>query len=113
MLGPFNLRYIHLFVDDGAVGAFILSRKGRSADFVGLSPDDLARSLSLHRARFDYRYFWFSYADSPEKASALANDWYHRYHPTDNAVSPVDPPPPAWRCTVAGCTACALARQKN
>ena len=113
MLGPFNLRYIHLFVDEGAAGAFILSRNGRSAEFVGLSPADVADELGTYRSRSDYRYFWFSYADSPEEATALANYWHHRYLPADNAVPPDGPSREIWRCTVAGCTACALARQKS
>lgn len=113
MLGPFNLRYIHLFVDEGAAGAFILSRNGRSADLVGLGTDDLALALGAYHPGSDYRYFWFSYADSPEEASALATYWHHRYLLTDNAIPPAHSGRLEARCTVSGCTACALARQKS
>ena len=112
MLGPFSLRYIHLFVEQRSAGAFILSRRGRSADFVGLSSDDLVQTLGAYQGGNKYRYFWFSYAASPKEASDLASYWYHRYRPPDN----VDPPHvsawESWRCTITGCSACALERQK-
>ena len=112
MLGPFSLRYIHLFVEQRSAGAFILSKDGRSADFVGLSADDLAQSLSSYKGRTTYRYFWFRYAASAKVASELASYWYHRYRPPDNVTPPHVVTWESWRCTVAGCSACALERQR-
>lgn len=109
ILGPYNLRYVHLFVEARSTGAFILSRNGRSADFVGHSSDDLARTIGTVRHGTDYRYFWFSYATSRKKAVELASYWHHRYRPSDNPASPDGAPRSSWRCTIPGCTACALA----
>ncbi len=111
--GPYRLRYLHLFVDAGAAGAFILSRNGRSADWVGLSAHDLAETLGNHRSRSDYQYFWFSYTRTAAAATDLAQYWYHRYRPTDNTGPPGGHVRTPWRCTVAGCTACALAGQQE
>ncbi len=113
MLGPYNLRYVHLFVGERSAGAYILSRNGRSADLVGLSPDDVAQVLGQYGNRSDYRYFWFTYTKSPRKAAELATSWYHRYRPTDNAAPPEGQAHSTWRCTVAGCTACALAARQG
>ncbi len=113
MLGPFNLRYVHIFIAECTAGAFILSRNGKSADFVGVSPEDLAQTLLTFRHRSGYNYFWFAPAGSAEAASALASYWYHRYRPTDNAVPPDGFEQSTWRCTIDGCTACALARQRG
>lgn len=107
MSGPFNLRYLHLFVTKRSGGAFILSRNGKTADLVGASHQDVAGAIMGHRGA-GYRYFWFAYTGSAEEALHLQRTWYHRYRPSDNV-----PPPPgagsqAWRCTTAGCAACAL-----
>lgn len=112
MLGPFNLRYLHLFVKDKSAGAFILSRDGKSADFVGSSGEDVATALGrLTRSR--YQYFWFAYASSGEEAASLQMSWYHRYRPADSALPAGDAQKQHWRCTVAGCAACALAQSRR
>lgn len=113
MSGPFSLRYLHLFVRDKTPGAFILSRNGRLADFVGVSFDDVARAIH-HQARgAGYRYFWFASVESPEEAGVLGHTWYHRYHPTDNVSSPMLSDEPAWECQAEGCAACALAHSRG
>lgn len=112
MLGPFSLRYVHLFVEQRSAGAFILSKDGRSADFVGLSSNDLAQTLGDYQGRAGYRYFWFSCAGSAKEAAEVASYWYHRYRPPDNIAPPHMPTWEAWHCTIAGCSACALDRQK-
>lgn len=109
ILGPYNLRYVHLFVNARAIGAFILSRDGKSADFVGHSADDLAHTIGRTRTGTDYRYFWFAYVRSRKQAADLARYWQHRYRPADNPPPPEGTARSSWRCTVAGCTACALA----
>ena len=110
MLGPFKLSFAHLFVNEGSKGAFILSRKGGTADFIGVSLDDLATTIMSFQNQAGYRFFWFSYADSAEKAKELANRWHHRYQPTDNATSPGDDADSPWRCEVEDCTTCTLAK---
>jgi len=113
MSGPFSLRYLHLFVSHKSAGAFILSRNGKSADFVGASPDDVASTLG-HLARpSGYRFFWFAYASSAEEAFELEHAWYHRYHPTDNSSPQSRTHGLGWRCTTEGCAACALEQSRR
>lgn len=113
MSGPFSLRYLHLFVRDRKPGAFILSRHGRLADFVGISTDDVARAIHHHARAAGYRYFWFASVDTPEEASVLGHAWFHRYRPTDNSSSPLPGDEPDWECQVEGCAACALAHARG
>lgn len=86
MSGPFALRYLHLFLREKSAGAFILSRNGRSADFVGASPDNVAEAVRQCARASDYRYFWFAYVPSAEMAYELEYLWHHRYRPTDNRL---------------------------
>lgn len=111
--GPFNIRYLHIFVSRRAPGAFILSRKGRAADFVGASADDVGDTLARFVSQSGYRYFWFAYASSAEQAYSLENQWYHRFHPTDNPYPPSHNSAASWRCTTPGCTSCALRRRSG
>ncbi|MEW6543681.1 MAG: hypothetical protein AB1411_08720 [Nitrospirota bacterium] len=113
MSGPFNLRYLHLFVRERSAGAFILSRNGRSADFVGASTTDVANALRQYGSQSGYRYFWFAYSNSPEEAVQLELTWYHRYHPADNAVPPARNHGADWHCTAEGCAACALIQSRR
>ncbi len=109
MSGPFTLKYLHLFLREQSAGAFILSRNGTAADFVGSSPDDLADAIRRTARDSEYRYFWFATTSSSEQAYALEHGWYHRYRPSDNATSPVPYSGLDWRCTIKECAACALA----
>lgn len=111
--GPFSLRYLHLFISKRSPGAFILSRKGRYADFVGSTPDDVAGALGQFVRQSSYRYFWFAYASSADEAFRLEGTWYHRFHPTDNPAPPSQSHGESWRCTKVGCTACALAETRR
>lgn len=113
MSGPFSLRYLHLFVNERAPGAFILSRDGTSADFVGASPDDLAAAIGHIARPSGYRSFWFSYTASAEEAYELENSWYHRYRPSDNQSPPSRGQRVSWQCRKAGCAACALAQSER
>lgn len=112
MAGPFSLRYLHLFVKERSAGAFILSRDGKSTDFVGKSPDDVAAALGRF-TRSPYRYFWFSYVSSPGEAARLEQSWRHRYRPTDNGSAPHGSHAEHWECTIAGCAACALTQTRR
>jgi hypothetical protein len=113
MSGPFSLRYLHLFVRERTPGAFILSRNGRSADFVGKSVEYLAEALRQHIRRSDYRYFWFVETRTAEEAAHLEYTWHHRYHPTDNSSPPAVGQDSDWHCTTEGCAACALAQARR
>ena len=111
--GPFSLRYLHLFVNRKGPGAFILSKKGRAADFVGASASDVAEALTRFMSQSGYRYFWFAYAGSADQAAQLEHLWYHRYHPTDNPYPPTHSAGANWRCTTPGCATCALGRRAH
>ena len=112
MSGPFALKYLHLFLRDQSAGAFICSRNGRSADFVGSHPTDLAEGIRRIARDSDYRYFWFVYASTSDHAYDLEHNWYHRYRPTDNTLPSRPGVGIDWRCTVEGCAACALSPVK-
>lgn len=109
MLGPFLLRYHHLFVTESrSAGAFILSRNGRTADYVGASADDLVGTLGRFARQSDYRYFWFVEARSAQEAAELEQAWLHRYRPSDNPSRASTAHGTEWRCTAEGCPTCAL-----
>ena len=112
MSGPFSLRYVHMFATNRSPGAFILSKNGRAADFVGSSPDDLPAALVKLARGSLYRFFWFTYTSSSQEAAHLEHTWIHRYHPTDNPTAPPGLHVPAWRCTVKGCASCAISRAR-
>lgn len=85
-------------------GAYILSRDGKNAHYVGRSDTDLGWRLRQSVAEgYGYRYFWFQYAPSPMQAYRLECNWYHEYGPSDNTVHPAVPPNANWRCPVSGC----------
>ncbi|RJR47048.1 MAG: hypothetical protein C4576_10195 [Desulfobacteraceae bacterium] len=113
MSGPFSLKYLHLFVRDKSPGAFILSRNGRLADFVGMSSDDVATAIRHHARHAGYRYFWFTSVDTPEEADVLGHAWYHRYRPSDNPSPPMRNDGVGWECQAEGCAACALAQSRG
>ena len=112
MSGPFTLKYLHLFLREKSACAFILSRNGTSADFVGSSRDDVADAIRRTARDSEYRYFWFAMTSTFEQAYELEHGWYHRYRPSDNTTSPVPYPGLDWRCTMKGCAACALAEAR-
>ena len=101
MSGPYNLKYIHLFVTEVSSGAYILSKNGRMADRVGHADQNLARDLHREAVEAKYRYFWFEYARKATAAHDLECAWYHRYHPTDNVQHPLLAG--EMRCSVKGC----------
>ena len=103
MSGPYNLKYIHLFVTEVSPGAFILSRNGRMADRVGRADANLAQDLHREAGEGKYRYFWFEYTGRAAGAHELECAWYHRYHPTDNTEHPAAPLSGPIRCSIKGC----------
>jgi hypothetical protein len=97
-----------MFVSRKSPGAFILSRKGRSADFVGASTRDVGAKIRQLSKPASYRYFWYAYTDTAEEALHLEMRWVHRFCPTDNQAPPSRSPEAGWRCTTEGCATCAL-----
>ena len=112
MLGPFGLKYHHLFVNTTSAGAFILSRNGRVADYVGVAAEELAATIGRFARQTDYRYFWFQETASAAAATELEQAWVHRYRPTDNPTPAMRTRPNGWRCTTEGCATCALTEFK-
>lgn len=113
MSGPYNLKYIHLFVTEVSSGAYILSRNGRIADRVGRADGNLAEELQLAAGGGKYRYFWFEYTSKPSVAFDLECAWYHRYHPTDNPDHPSGPLGGEASCSVKGCPQVAMAHARD
>ncbi len=113
MSGPYNLKYIHLFVTESSPGAYILSRNGRMADRVGRADRNLADDLHREAAEGKYRYFWFEYTPSAAEGHGLECTWYHRYHPTDNPEHPNAPMGAEGACPVKGCQVTAMAQTRG
>jgi len=108
MRGPFLLKYHHLFVNSKSAGAFILSRNGRSADYVGATAGDLGGTLDRFARHSDYRYFWFVETRSGREAAELEQAWLHRYRLSDNPARSSAARGQERPCTVQGCPTCAL-----
>lgn len=109
MLGPFLLKYHHLFINSKSAGAFILSRNGRTADYVGATERDLNGTLGRFARQSEYRYFWVVETRSAREAAETEQAWLHRYRPSDNSPGSATAHGTGWRCTLEGCPTCALA----
>lgn len=104
MQGPFSINNVSYYVKDGSTGAYILSRDGKIAHYVGRSDGDLRNRINRSSTEgYGYKYFWFEYATSLMSAYYLECKWYHKYGPTDNSVHPAVPIGMNWRCPVVGC----------
>ena len=104
MQGRFPLSEVSLRVKALKIGAYIFSRDGKYAHYVGRSDDDLQDRIQRSSEEgYGYKYFWFEYASSAMKAYKLECLWYHKYNPTDNSIHPAVPPGMNWRCPVEGC----------
>ena len=113
MSGPYNLKYIHLFVTETSPGVYILSRNGRMADRVGRAEHNLTDDLQREAAGGTYRYFWFEYTASPAEGYGLECTWYHRYHPTDNPEHPIALMGAEGACPVKGCQVATVAHTRG
>ncbi len=103
MKGPLLISEVSNYVKVSP-GAYILSRDGKVAHYVGRSDNDLlSRIKSSANEGKGYKYFWFEYTTSPMQAYYLECEWYHKYNPPDNANHPARPPGTFWRCPVPGC----------
>ena len=106
--GPNNLssEIIDEKIKDNSKGAYILSRGGNAAHYVGRSDTNLKTRLKQHMTDNSKKYtqFWFTLVTSPLEAYYLECEWYHKYNPTDNENHPAVPPGAAWKCPVSGCS---------
>jgi len=104
MKGPYPLSEVYDYVKKTWPGAYILSRDGEVAHYVGRSDKDVASRIKDSAGTAgDYQYFWFEYASSPMQAYYLECEWYHKYLPPDNTNHPGAPPGTYWLCPVPGC----------
>lgn len=105
MKGPISLKEIDTYLTKKLPGAYILSRDGKVAHYVGRSDVDLAsRIKSSSKEGKGYKYFWYEYTDSPIRAYYLECEWYHTYLPPDNnEIHPSPKPGTAWKCPISGC----------
>jgi hypothetical protein len=100
--GPFQIQRASEVSD--APGAYILSRDGRNAHYIGRSDSHLGpRLIQSIREGFGYKFFWIQYATSAQQAFKLECDFYHRFSPPDNDIHPAVPFGAFWRCPVFGC----------
>ena len=82
-------------------GAYILSKDGKIAHYVGRSDDNVAGRLKWWANNTQkYSYFWFEYATSPKAAFELECRWWHKYKPEDNQSHPDRPNGSSWQCPV-------------
>ena len=104
MKGPYSLSNVDVYVTRISPGAYILSRDGRVANYVGRSDTDVASRInSSAKERTEYTHFWFEYSTTPMQAYYLECEWYHKYSPIANINHPAAPPETHWRCPVSGC----------
>lgn len=105
MYGPFLIKDVYSFVTQISPGAYILSRDGKTAHYVGRSDSDVAHRIK--RSALDgkgYLWFWFEYTSSSIKAYLLECEWFHKYKPTDNTIHPATTRNTLWKCPTKGCS---------
>ena len=103
MKGPFTLRNLLDAVEAGSTGAYVLSRGGRYAHYVGRSDSDLRSRIAASAREGQYTHFWFNYESPPMKCYHRECQWWHKYNPPDNSVHPAVPAGTFWRCPVGDC----------
>jgi hypothetical protein len=104
LTGPYRIEDVDKYVIYTSPGVYILSRNGKSADYVGRSDNDLAsRILRSASEGIGYTTFWFEYTSSPRDAYYKECEYYHSYNPPDNSVHPAVPQNCNWRCPNGDC----------
>lgn len=101
MVGPLSLdlKTISEVITSISPGAYILSKNGRGADYVGRSDTDLANRVKNWVNHINrYAHFWFEYAASPKVAFDLECAWAHAYMYIDNQNHPARPNGSDWQC---------------
>jgi len=103
MHGPFRVDSSAAVVTHTAPGVYILSRDGKTADYVGRSDHDVGSRIGQWAATGSYSYFWFDYASSVADAHQKECENYHRYNQLDNKIHPAATLGTYFRCPVSGC----------
>lgn len=89
--GPFLVSGLQRMLLLRTPGAYVLSRDGRTAHYVGRADADLAERVRSSTKEGSYSHFWFEYASSAAAAYALECRHYHDFKPTDNLIHPAAP----------------------
>lgn len=104
MVGKYLISDVDKHVKKNSIGAFILSRNGKNAHYVGRGDKDLLASIKQFSVQDKtYVYFWYDYTANAKEAYYLECQWYHAYLPVDNSNHPTSPPNETLRCPVKGC----------
>lgn len=104
MKGPYSVAEVNSIIASVSPGAYILSRDGQHAHYVGRADADVGRRISQSvNEGYGYRYFWFEYASSRMRAYQLECELYHKFNPPDNTNHPAVPANAFWRCPIRGC----------
>jgi hypothetical protein len=91
-------------------GAYILSRDGRSAHYVGRADVDLGERLRSSAKQGNYTHFWYECASSRTAAYWLECRFYHQYNPSDNLIHPSAPSGSSLTCEICSLLQMALLR---
>jgi excinuclease UvrABC nuclease subunit len=103
MSGPhlLNAQTIIRIVPVLSIGAYILSKEGRTVHYVGRSDNDLAARLTSHINDSQiYTHFWYEVSTSAKSAFELECNWWHKYKPSDNKNHPGRPNGSGWQCPI-------------
>ncbi len=82
---------VDFYVTSKSPGAYILSRDGRTANYVGRSDTDVGSRIKQSVAQGYYTHYWFEYATSPRIAYIKECEYYNKYKPLDNTNYPAVP----------------------
>lgn len=95
----FNTQNVNYYIPRISPGAYILSRNGTTANYVGRSDTDLAQRLSQHINNGEtYTHFWFETSNLAKGAFDFECQWYHNYNPSDNKNHPDRGNNTNWQC---------------
>lgn len=103
MNGPykFNFKNVTDIVSKISSGAYILSRNGNNAHYVGRSDTNIESRLESWLNEYhNYTHFWFEYTNSQLVAFEIECNLWHKYHPIDNKIHPDRPVNSNWLCPV-------------
>lgn len=89
--GPFYISGFQFLWLPEAPGAYVLSRDGKSAHYVGRADRDLGERLRSSAKEGNYTHFWYECASSATAAYRLECRFYHEYSPSDNLIHPSSP----------------------
>lgn len=86
----------------GVIGAYILSRDGQSANYVGRSDRDLGAEIlkTAQALNAGYTHFFFERAETPQEAYIQECKWYHAYSFVENKEHPKPPTGVNMKCPI-------------